>query len=161
MRDDYSTGMEQHASTPQALKQGPKQFPDTLCISCGKACGGCSWADSLTPVDGWTAERSYDSDGNPYSWLVIDCPEYRKEDPQHRRPPADQMNTEGCMQLLTKAMEIARKDFISDRDARRSVAAFIRNWLPDPEDVIGELKKAAREHDEAQEERERRRHQEI
>lgn len=71
------------------------------------------------------------------------------------------MDTEGCMQLLSKAMEVARKDYISDMDARMSVTRFIKDWLPDPEDVIGELKKAAREHDEAQEERESRRHQEI
>lgn len=26
-----------------------------ICFDCEKACGGCSWSESFTPVPGWTA----------------------------------------------------------------------------------------------------------
>lgn len=29
-----------------------------LCWTCARACGGCSWSRSFTPVNGWTAEQT-------------------------------------------------------------------------------------------------------
>ena len=29
----------------------------TICWNCANATGGCSWADKLVPVEGWTAEE--------------------------------------------------------------------------------------------------------
>lgn len=57
----------------------PKQ-PETVCWSCIKL--DCSWAKNLTPVEGWTAEKTliYDRPGNFIdSYLVIKCPDFIKE----------------------------------------------------------------------------------
>lgn len=56
------------------MADGVSKKKETLCIHCGNACGGCSWSDSLTPVEGWTAEETVGYDGIR-SWRVIDCPE--------------------------------------------------------------------------------------
>ena len=41
---------------------------DTLCWGCLNACdNGCSWSESLTPVEGWAAERTYTIDGEEYT----------------------------------------------------------------------------------------------
>ena len=29
-----------------------------LCFDCERACGGCSWSRSFTPVPGWTAKKT-------------------------------------------------------------------------------------------------------
>lgn len=56
--------------------------PKTLCWDCAKATGGCSWADSLQPVDGWIAEPTEKSvfRGDPLrSFLVHECPEFKRD----------------------------------------------------------------------------------
>ena len=53
-------------------------WTDTLCWSCSKACGECSWSRSLTPVEGWEAEEvSRSTNHNEFpSYKVLECPEY-------------------------------------------------------------------------------------
>lgn len=59
----------------------------TLCWSCAKACGGCSWSDgSFTPVDGWKAKPTIVQVMNGVygirrvdSYIVEECPEYEED----------------------------------------------------------------------------------
>ena len=56
------------------------------CWKCKKAIGGCSWADSGTPVKNWVAEKTVivESQGNIESYMIISCPEFEKDDPIER-----------------------------------------------------------------------------
>ena len=50
---------------------------DTLCWDCQRACGGCSWSQSFTPVDGWEAQPTKIKCGRRgfiSSYLVTACP---------------------------------------------------------------------------------------
>lgn len=54
-----------------------------LCWTCARACGGCSWSRSFTPVNGWTAEQTelYVDRGEyethtTVSYKITDCPLY-------------------------------------------------------------------------------------
>ena len=53
----------------------------TLCWSCERACGGCSWSDkSFTPVEGWIAEKTiYRAKKDKFvtSYVVKSCPLYK------------------------------------------------------------------------------------
>ena len=51
------------------------------CWTCQKACGGCSWSRSFTPVKGWIAEKTFiESNGeHANSYKIISCPEYIKD----------------------------------------------------------------------------------
>lgn len=63
------------------------QVSPQLCWTCQRACGGCSWADRLEPVPGWTAipVRMQHVEGvmqvpryvDTYS--ITDCPEYEED----------------------------------------------------------------------------------
>lgn len=55
---------------------------NALCWVCKKACGRCSWSNSLTPVEGWTAIET-----DAPTWVatlsklvptvrVVECPEF-------------------------------------------------------------------------------------
>lgn len=53
----------------------------TLCWSCAKACGECSWSDywEHSPVPGWTAEETRlmgNGGADVVSYCVTDCPEF-------------------------------------------------------------------------------------
>ena len=55
----------------------------TICWSCAKAVGGCSWSQSFIPIHRWcaikTKLKSRNKDGEPIehcSYIVIDCPEF-------------------------------------------------------------------------------------
>ena len=54
---------------------------EQLCWKCKKACGGCSWSDNLTPVDGWDATPTIvkDSMGDFESFKIKKCPEFIEE----------------------------------------------------------------------------------
>lgn len=70
--------------------------PATLCWSCAKACGGCSWSDrSFTPVDGWTAVPTKlfgyrGNDGVIDSYRVIECPLYEEDRKRYRIPRGEE-----------------------------------------------------------------------
>lgn len=52
------------------------------CWTCKKACGGCSWSRSFTPVKGWKAEPSFIPSNGEFSetYKIIECPLYEKEE---------------------------------------------------------------------------------
>ncbi len=53
---------------------------ETLCWECKKATGGCSWADSLEPVEGWEATPT-EVYGETYtSYCVTSCPQFKLDD---------------------------------------------------------------------------------
>ena len=69
--------------------------PLTLCWSCAKACGGCSWSDgTFTPVPGWTATEtrlkeqhgSRDADRSIQSFHVTECPLFEDDTDQYNKP---------------------------------------------------------------------------
>ena len=79
---------------------------ETKCITCGNACGGCSWSQDFTPVEGWIAEPTVNREGVE-SFHVIDCPEYCKDRPLN---PNDVQ--ENCLHALAAAVvEQAIKDY--------------------------------------------------
>lgn len=82
--------IEENESPPtnKRHKGGGKQR-ETLCWSCQKFYNGCAWTRTLKePVKGWTAEPRI-SDGSGWdpvqSYLVLDCPEYLKDEPRRRK----------------------------------------------------------------------------
>lgn len=57
----------------------------TLCESCEKACGKCSWSDgSFTPVPGWKAIITPHYTG--HSYLVLECPLFKDDTAQYNQP---------------------------------------------------------------------------
>ena len=59
---------------------------NTLCWSCEKACGGCSWSDNLIPIKDWKATPTILRFRKPTrnspvtlvtSYYVCKCPEYK------------------------------------------------------------------------------------
>ncbi len=46
---------------------------ETLCWSCKKSKGHCTWSSSLTPVKGWDAQKT------PASFFVRDCPLFEED----------------------------------------------------------------------------------
>lgn len=52
------------------------------CWSCANACGGCSWSENLTPVEGWDAIPIIvkDDEGDIRTYTIHSCPQYKAED---------------------------------------------------------------------------------
>ena len=59
------------------------QTSGSLCWSCKNACGGCSWSDSLTPVEGWTADEALIKGSHTMpevpTWSVRACPQFAQD----------------------------------------------------------------------------------
>ena len=53
---------------------------ESLCWSCKKATGGCSWSRSLTPIKGWNAESETrkGNEGKYIGYRVKECPLYEE-----------------------------------------------------------------------------------
>ena len=54
---------------------------DTLCWTCKKSGGLCSWSSGLVPVEGWEAtvsNRNTYMDTDTSSYMVISCPEFEE-----------------------------------------------------------------------------------
>ena len=112
----------------------------TLCWTCEHAVGGCSWADDQKPVQGWDAEETYVESAGFHSYLVHGCPEYLDSKSVNRDPQS--MDTQACVRLLQRAMEIARRDYITgNEDTRFEVEQFILDWVPGGTALIAELEK--------------------
>ena len=71
----------------------------TICWSCKRAYGECSWSKEYKEVDGWTAQetflKGYNKDGTIgkiKSYIVTKCPQYVKEEPREPQyhPPTIQ-----------------------------------------------------------------------
>lgn len=121
------------------VKNGLKD--NTLCWDCEKACnGGCSWSRAFIPVEGWKANPDINGNGVE-SFLVIECPEFSKEDRESRTRDLD---TEGCVRLLEQMMKITREDYIKGGpESMRMIEKFIRgkgasrlHQISDPERAI-------------------------
>lgn len=68
------------------------KVPMSLCWDCANATGGCSWANSLEPVEGWNAIEFKPTSTKPYSThLVLDCPLFERDayDGGVRRTPRE------------------------------------------------------------------------
>lgn len=68
------------------------QFNQNICWGCQKACGGCSWSQSLTPVEGWEAEEipymMYHGSGYTVAstYHITKCPEFVRDEPRKINP---------------------------------------------------------------------------
>ena len=51
----------------------------SICIDCANCIGNCSWSQSFTPVEGWTAISSkfYDNGHKVRTYRVISCPLFK------------------------------------------------------------------------------------
>ena len=63
---------------PKKEKKEIFQRVDTLCWECANALGNCSWSQSFTPVEGWTAKEIVRErkDDIKHSYCVVACPEF-------------------------------------------------------------------------------------
>ena len=118
-----------------------KEIRDTLCLHCTNACNrGCSWSDDFTPVDGWEAEYNEKLD----SFYVISCPKFVEETEENKNRNLD---TEGCLLLVERVLEVARDDYMKSTEAmQKQIQRFIRGrgarrltQIEDPEGVIHRL----------------------
>ena len=115
--------------------------PESLCSFCGNACrNGCSWAEDFTPVPGWEAVE------NKNGWFVVDCPEYCSDEWMHE--DASELDTEGCIRLLTAFISVLRDDYRYMYKSRPAIERYIRSdagksllWFADPDDIIAQLRK--------------------
>lgn len=84
--------------------------PEILCWTCRKACGGCSWADSFTPVEGWEAVPNVSSTGEIRGYDIQGCPEYEPDpkEPEHTKL----LDHEGVMLLMEAVARRMREDYI-------------------------------------------------
>lgn len=147
---------------------GKKCFnkPQTICWDCSNACGNrCSWSKDLVPVDGWTVEET--STGV----RVTACPQFRRDSAISKKDP-DELDTDGCIELLKAAGRLMYTDYISgegvykyDRHMpetimetmkknRREIERFILSdcgrkmlMITNPESVVHELRRLAEIHD--------------
>ena len=63
------------------MRKRAKKKP-TLCWSCARFCGRCSWSAHFEPVEGWSAEegsltRQYG--GTLKTYTVLQCPLYERD----------------------------------------------------------------------------------
>ena len=68
----------------KAYNKPKRKRRETLCWTCQNATGQCSWSKNFTPVEGWDAvptkvRGNLELDEWLDSYLVIDCPKYRKD----------------------------------------------------------------------------------
>lgn len=83
----------------------------TKCWECVKAYGGCSWADSFTPVEGWKATKNTKREWKKGkgvtsvdSYNVMECPEFVKD----KREPRPINNT---FHLISSLLYLTAKDY--------------------------------------------------
>ena len=90
----YSTKSDGKLDEQNAVRQEGKITESTLCWSCDKATGGCSWSKQFKPVPGWDAVRNdvlvqYGSGEHSKrlydeSYVVKACPEFVPDKPRDR-----------------------------------------------------------------------------
>ena len=125
----------------------------TLCWDCDNACAkGCSWAAEAVPVDGWKAEETVVDKGRVgRSFMVYDCPQFV---PDGTHLKAEDLDTDGCVRLLAKCLELTRMDYVNCPELR----SHITRWIMesdffalclglDPDAVISTLRRAAKRED--------------
>lgn len=102
IRDVPKVGVIECKSLNQA-----KMLDKSICNGCARAVCFCSWFAENKPVDGWTAEKTYDADGNFYSYCVKKCPLFMKDGStvKERR-----LQRKKLMQELTNGTDWAKKE---------------------------------------------------
>ena len=120
-------------------------FDNTLCWSCGRACGGCSWSREFKPVKGWEAVPTRIHD-EVDSYHVIHCPKYLPEYAEVR----DTSNwvDDAGVRLWKAVLHRAREDYIAGKDhVRVEVTRFVRNsFKHNPEKVLESLRQGRKEY---------------
>lgn len=143
---------------------------EQLCVLCQKSGGGCKWSDHLEPVDGWTAEE------NLQGFFITKCPEFVKETPDTilpkdfnndgmmlllealvRQMREDYINGRGPYDHINRGhkKQENKKTYAEIRAENRKL---IEKWLiygqgkdllnlADPKEVVKNLRKLARMHD--------------
>ena len=84
---------------------------ETLCWTCSKCTGGCSWSEDFIPVKGWKATARYVDemdDAPPWSYRVEECPEYERGGVEINFYNDDALNN-----LVIKVGERISKDYIA------------------------------------------------
>ena len=81
------------------------------CWTCQKACGGCSWSRSFSPVPGWRANKTKKrgqggtKGGYIESYYIRSCPEY---DPEPKRDIPEERGGQRLKYDIDKVMLLAR-----------------------------------------------------
>lgn len=117
---------------------------ESLCGFCGNACrNGCSWAENLEPVEGWTAIQ------NKNGYFIVECPEFCDDGWMRKNPEG--LDTEGCLKLLEAMIKVMRQDYAYLPRCRQAIERFIRNpkfsaffFFAEPEEIIRLLRKGMR-----------------
>lgn len=125
----------------------PKNFENSLCWKCANACtSGCSWAENLTPVEGWTAEYNKKSK----TYCVKECPLFTPENVKAKRKD---INDKGALLLMQCLLSLTREDYMMMPRLRPDIENWIRRrggmlcMFDDPEGVIRKLKADAFRYD--------------
>lgn len=81
------------------------------CWTCQKACGGCSWSRSFSPVPGWRANKTKKrgqggtKGGCIESYYIRSCPEY---DPEPKRDIPEERGGQRLKYDIDKVMLLTR-----------------------------------------------------
>ena len=81
----------------------------SLCGNCKNCFGGCSWAESFEPVEGWRGERTIIQHFNAEtpSFLVRDCPRFAVDDGER-----EYIDNDGFQNLLEAIYKRAAQDYV-------------------------------------------------
>ena len=81
----------------------------SLCWRCKNCFGGCSWAESFEPVEGWRAERTIIQHFNAEtpSFLVRDCPLFAVDDGER-----EYVSDDGFQNLMVAIYKRAAQDYV-------------------------------------------------
>ena len=92
----------------------------SLCWRCKNCFGGCSWAESFEPVEGWRTERTIIKNFNTEtpSFLVRDCPLFVADDGER-----EYVNNDGFQNLMVAIYKRAAQDYVLLLD-RMDVPAY-------------------------------------
>lgn len=84
---------------------------DSICWSCKKSGGGCSWSKRLEPVKGWDAKEDHRNNEHTkkyelYSYTVLGCPEYERGNVKEF-----EANDDALSRLIMEIGETMAKDY--------------------------------------------------
>ena len=97
---------------------------DSICWSCKKSGGGCSWSKRLEPVKGWDAKEDHRNNEHTkkyvlYSYTVLGCPEYERGNVKEYA-----VNDDALGRMITELGEMMAKDY----------AGSLKRFLKKPSD---------------------------
>ena len=80
---------------------------------------GCKWMDESLPNDPWDARRKKHTHGEPDTYRVSNCHQYRPLDYENTKAKAEDLDDTGCRRLMLAIVESAVKEYRSDLVFRR------------------------------------------